>query len=103
MRENPIPEVALARALAQTIIRRRTELGLTQEFVANTARIDRSSLQNLEKAVSDRRTARPANPQLRTLIRIAQVLQMDTGDLIAEAVSSYEQAVSDNRGNSACS
>lgn len=64
VREIPDSERILASALAKTMIRRRKELGKTQEQVALAADMDRNHYQLMEHARSDRKTNYPANPRL---------------------------------------
>ena len=92
MREIPESERVLASALAKTIIRRRKELGKTQEQVALEAQMDRNHYQLMEHARSDRKTNYPANPRLQTLIKIARVLDYSIEDLISEPVAAYYRA-----------
>lgn len=92
MREISEAERVLASTLAKTIIRRRKELGKTQEQVALEADMDRNHYQLMEHARSDRKSNYPANPRLNTLIRLAKVLDCSVHDLIDEALVQRERA-----------
>jgi transcriptional regulator with XRE-family HTH domain len=60
--------------------RRRIDLGLSQEDVAYRAGLSRYTYQKFEKAES--RPGTPANPTLKTVLSIAQVLRCELGDLL---------------------
>lgn len=94
VREIPDSERILASALAKTMIRRRKELGKTQEQVALAADMDRNHYQLMEHARSDRKTNYPANPRLNTLIKIARVLECSVEELLREPLAAYQQAES---------
>lgn len=68
------------RELGITLQRRRLELGLSQEELAHAAGITRSHYQQLEKGHS--RPDRSANPSLRTLVSLSQVLGLLVSDLL---------------------
>ncbi|WP_197718442.1 helix-turn-helix domain-containing protein [Trueperella bialowiezensis] len=85
-------ERALASAFAKTLQARRKELGLTQEQVALRANINRNHYQLLEHARSDRRSNRPANPRLSTLIKLAKVFDCSVQDLLSNALEEYDAA-----------
>lgn len=82
----------MASTLAKTLIRRRKELGKTQEQVAYEAGLDRSHYQLLEHARSDRKTNYPANPTLQTLIKLTKVLDCTMEELVGDAVDAYDAA-----------
>ncbi|WP_073996333.1 helix-turn-helix domain-containing protein [Arcanobacterium urinimassiliense] len=85
-------EKILASALAQALRRQRKLIGKTQEQIALEAGIDRNHYQLMESARSDRRSNRPLNPQLFTLLKVAQVLECSLLDLLAEPLHLYAQA-----------
>lgn len=60
--------------------RRRAELGLSQERVAYEANLSRWVYQQLEKGES--RPGNPADPRLRTLLAVAQVLNLRLDELL---------------------
>ena len=62
--------------------RRRRDLGLTQEAVANTAGLSRTYYGSLEKGVGDRSRNEPANPSMVALIQVAGALDCSVGDLV---------------------
>lgn len=62
--------------------RRRAELQLTQEDVANRAGISRTYYGSLEKGVNDRSRGEPANPTLSILLRLASALDCRVGNLV---------------------
>jgi transcriptional regulator with XRE-family HTH domain len=68
------------RELGMTLHRRRLELGFSQEELAYAAGITRSHYQQLEKGHS--RPDRSANPSLRTLVYLSQVLGLHVSDLL---------------------
>ncbi|MDD7385019.1 MAG: helix-turn-helix transcriptional regulator [Actinomycetaceae bacterium] len=70
----------------RTVRKRRLQLHLTQQDVALAARMDRSHYQAMEAGRSDRKTNRPANPTLNTLVRLAIVFQCTIDDLLAPIV-----------------
>ncbi|HEU4849799.1 MAG TPA: helix-turn-helix transcriptional regulator [Terrimesophilobacter sp.] len=70
------------RELGLTLARHRRDLGLSQEELAYAAGITRSHYQQLEKGYS--RPGRPANPSLRTLVALAQVLGLTVSELLPE-------------------
>lgn len=91
VREISEAERVLASTLAKTIIRRRKELGKTQEQVALEAEMDRNHYQLMEHARSDRKSNYPANPRLNTLIKLARVLDVSVDTLLAEALAAHER------------
>lgn len=68
------------RELGLALNRRRHELGLSQERLAHAAGITRFHYQQLEKGESKPGT--PANPNLRTLVALSQVLETDLTQLL---------------------
>ncbi|MDO5025814.1 MAG: helix-turn-helix transcriptional regulator [Trueperella sp.] len=91
MKEHSPAERALASALAKSLIRRRKELGKTQEEVALIAGIDRNHYQLMEHARADRKSNSPANPQLNTLVGISKALEITVADLLTDALAEYEK------------
>ena len=69
-----------ARELGQNIQRERARLGYSQDRVAYEANLSRYTYQKLEKGES--RPGTPANPSVRTLLAVAQVLDVEIGDLL---------------------
>jgi transcriptional regulator with XRE-family HTH domain len=72
------------RALGQELNRRRHELGLTQERLAYAAGLTRYHYQQLEKGESKPGT--PANPGLRNILALAQVLDVTLAELLPTPV-----------------
>jgi transcriptional regulator with XRE-family HTH domain len=68
------------RDLGHELQRLRVAAGLSQEGLAYRAGITRAHYQQLEKGSSH--TARPANPSLKTLVGLAQVLGVEIADLV---------------------
>ncbi len=73
---------AFASALGTRIQRARVERGLTQEEVAYAAGLSRYNFQKFEKGESMPGT--PANPSLRNIMAIAQVLEIPLERLLPE-------------------
>ena len=70
----------IAREIGLRMQRRRLELGLSQEAVAHRAGISTFTYQKFEKGES--RPGTPLNPTLFTLYALADVLQVEVGDLV---------------------
>lgn len=68
--------------LAHELQRLRVERGLTQEHVAYTAGITRTTYQRFEK--NENRPGAPSNPELRTLVAIAAALDVDVRELLPD-------------------
>lgn len=68
------------RELGLNIQRERIRHGFTQEQLAYTANISRFSYQQLEKGES--RPGTPANPSLKNVMALAQVLNVPLTDLL---------------------
>ncbi|MBO0853841.1 MAG: helix-turn-helix transcriptional regulator [Nocardia sp.] len=83
-----VPESAvekrLAAMLGQRLATLREARGLTQEQVAHAAGISRNHYQLLESGWSVRKTKAPANPRLRTLIALSEVLGTTLPDLFVD-------------------
>ncbi len=80
-RRRPTGEWAVfASELGVNIQRLRVARGLTQEDVAYAAGISRNMFQRFENGESMPST--PANPSLRNLLAIAQVLDVDLNELL---------------------
>lgn len=79
---NPTPSVwvVYARELGHNIQRERARVGYTQDRVAYEAGLSRYTYQKLEKGES--RPGTPANPTVKTLLAVAQVLGVDLTDLL---------------------
>lgn len=75
---------AFAQRLATAIRRARKETGLSQEQAAYRAGLTRYTYQKYEKGES--RPGSPANPTLRTILAISQVLGVALEDLIPDEV-----------------
>ncbi len=90
MPESSPVEKQLAVLFAQTIRRRRLELGLTQEEVAIRAGIERSHYQLMESARSYRKTNKAVNPRLYTIVRLADALEVPVDDLVKTVAAGYE-------------
>jgi transcriptional regulator with XRE-family HTH domain len=71
-----------ARELGLELNRRRHAAGLSQERLAHAAGITRFHYQQLEKGESKPGT--PANPNLRTILALAQVLGMPLEELLPD-------------------
>lgn len=68
------------RQIGVRLHRLRTERGLSQERLAAAASITTFTYRKLEKGESNPGT--PANPRLRTLIGLAEVLDVEVADLL---------------------
>lgn len=71
---------AYAQRLATALRRAREEVGLSQEQVAYRAGLTRYTYQKYEKGES--RPGSPANPTLRTMLALSQVLEVQLEKLI---------------------
>jgi len=69
-----------ARELGVTLQRARAARGITQERAAHAADISTFTYRKLEKGVSNPGT--PANPRLRTLVALAEVLDVSVSELL---------------------
>jgi len=69
-----------AQRVATALRRRRRDVGLSQEAVAYRAGLTRYTYQKYEKGES--RPGSPINPSLRSLLAIAQVLEVELGALL---------------------
>lgn len=78
-------EREFANALGRRLARLREERGLTQELVADASGISRNHYQLLEIGLSNRRTRRPANPRLSTLVALSDVLGVPLSELVGVA------------------
>lgn len=67
-----------------------------REQVALDAGIDRNHYQVIESGRSDRRSNNPLNPQLFTLVKIANALEWSAIDLLAEPLAYYQAASAGN-------
>lgn len=80
-------ERELANALGRRLLGLREERGLTQEALAEASGMSRNHYQLLESGLSNRKTRRPANPRLSTLVALSNVLGVTVPELI-EAIFS---------------
>lgn len=69
-----------AKALGIELQRRRIALDVTQENLAHRAGLTRTHYQQLERRFW--KPGSPANPSLKSLVRLAQVLQLEVGELL---------------------
>ncbi|MCB0928962.1 MAG: helix-turn-helix transcriptional regulator [Mycolicibacterium insubricum] len=75
-------EWELAQALGRRLLELREARGLTQETVAEASGMSRNHYQLLESGLSNRKTRRPANPRLSTLVALSEVLGVSVPDLV---------------------
>ncbi|GMM95678.1 helix-turn-helix domain-containing protein [Microbacterium sp. MTN4-26] len=75
---------AYARAIGTNIQRQRLARGYSQDRVAYEANLSRYTYQKLEKGES--RPGTPANPTVRTLLAVAQVLGIGLAEILPEGV-----------------
>ena len=80
-------ERELADALGRRLIGLREERGFTQEALAEACGISRNHYQLLENGISNRRSRKPANPRLSTLVALSQALGMSPAELVAEVLA----------------
>ncbi|MEV8135257.1 MULTISPECIES: helix-turn-helix transcriptional regulator [Microbacterium] len=73
---------AYVQRLATALRRAREEAGLSQEDVAYRAGLTRYTYQKYEKGES--RPATPANPTLRSILALSQVLDIPLADLVPD-------------------
>ncbi|MGO1592295.1 MAG: helix-turn-helix domain-containing protein [Ancrocorticia sp.] len=99
MAESSPLEKQVATLFAKTLRSRREELGLSQEDVAQKAGIDRNHYQLMEHARSDRKSNKPVNPQMFTLLRLADALKMPLEDLIEDVAITYRRESGSSLGN----
>lgn len=71
---------AYARAIGTNIQRQRVARGYSQDRVAYEANLSRYTYQKLEKGES--RPGTPANPTVRTLLAVAQVLGVGLAEIL---------------------
>ena len=93
-------EYVLAQTLARTLRKRRHELGLSQENVALSAGIDRTTYQLMESGKSDRSTNSLLNPHLFTLFALAQVLKIPLSELVEASAQAAMNAMQQGKINS---
>lgn len=79
-RRHPDPWDAYARELGHRLHRLRVERELTQERLAGAAGISTFTYRKLEKGASNPNT--PANPRLRTLVALAEVIGVSVTELL---------------------
>ncbi|MDU0344672.1 helix-turn-helix transcriptional regulator [Microbacterium sp. KSW2-29] len=80
MSESPDPWSEFARELGVRLLRARAEKHLSQEQVAHAAGLATFTYRKLEKGESNPGTA--ANPRLRTLVLLSEVLGIPFRDLV---------------------
>lgn len=80
VRRSSDPWETYARDLGVQLHRLRIDRGLTQERLAVAANITAFTYRKLEKGESNPGT--PANPRLKTLVALAEVLDVDVVDLL---------------------
>lgn len=80
MSESPDPWTEFARDLGVRLLRARAEKKMSQEQVAHAAGLATFTYRKLEKGESNPGTA--ANPRLRTLVFLAEVLDVPLQDLV---------------------
>ena len=80
MTDAPDPWNEFAKELGRRLLRARAERGLSQEHVAHAAGLATFTYRKLEKGESNPGT--PANPRLKTLVVLAEVLGMPLDELI---------------------
>ncbi|MGB3696845.1 MAG: helix-turn-helix transcriptional regulator [Gordonia sp. (in: high G+C Gram-positive bacteria)] len=85
-------EVLLSKQLGVQIARRRHELALSQEALAEAVGISANHIQLLESGLSDRKKRSPANPRLNTLVALSRALQLPLTELIGNAVRGADLA-----------
>lgn len=78
------PWVRYVRAIGVRLQQLRAERGISQERLAHAAGISTFTYRKLEKGESNPGT--PANPRLRTLVSLAEVLGVEAGLLIGAGV-----------------
>jgi transcriptional regulator with XRE-family HTH domain len=74
-----------ARELGSRLHRARLARGLSQERLASAAGVTAFTYRKLEKGESNPGT--PANPRLRTLVALAEVLEISLTELLTDAPS----------------
>lgn len=77
---HPDPWETYVRDLGHRLHRLRMEHGFSQERLASAADISTFTYRKLEKGESNPGT--PANPRLRTLVALAEVLGVEVSDLL---------------------
>ncbi len=79
---SPVPSSwgEYAKALGIELQRRRIALEVTQENLAHRAGLTRTHYQQLERGFW--KPGSPANPSLKILVRLAQALQLEVGELL---------------------
>ncbi len=83
MSESPDPWTEFARELGVRLLRARAEKHLSQEQVAHAAGLATFTYRKLEKGESNPGTA--ANPRLRTLVLLSEVLASRSATLVPDA------------------
>lgn len=73
---------AYARDLGLELQRRRLAAGITQEELAHRAGLTRTHYQQIERGLW--KPGVPANPSVKILVRLAQQLEIEPGELLPE-------------------
>lgn len=78
----PVPATweAYAKALGHELHRRRIAAGISQEVLAHRAGLTRTHYQQIERGFWKQH--QPANPSLKALAHLAQVLEVEIGELL---------------------
>ncbi|WP_022873705.1 helix-turn-helix domain-containing protein [Nesterenkonia alba] len=84
---HPSPEQAVA--FGERLRAARSELGLSQEKVAQAAGISLQHLSLLERGLSDQTKRSPANPRLGVLLGLATALRVDVAHLVEPLRTEY--------------
>lgn len=79
-------EQLLSQQLGTLIARRRMEMDLSQESLAEQVGISTNHLQLLESGLSDRKKGTPANPRLSTLVALSQALEVPLPEMLRESL-----------------
>ncbi|MGC0368336.1 helix-turn-helix domain-containing protein [Microbacterium sp. SLBN-111] len=82
MTDAPDPWNEFARQFGARLLQARGQRGLSQEHVAHAAGLATFTYRKLERGESNPGT--PANPRLRTIVSLAEVLGIGLADLLPE-------------------
>lgn len=83
-------EKQLAAILGRRLQQLRVAKGLSQDAVAHAADISRQHYQLLESGWGERRSKKPANPRLSTLIALSKVLDTTVPELVSDIFESLD-------------
>lgn len=81
---DPLPRAHHAAELGRRLRELRVNLDLSQEEVAHRAGISRNQYQLIERGLSNRESATPANPRLSTLVALCDALDTSVTDLVVD-------------------